>query len=294
MHSHNLQKNARKIVQLIQAFTIFIFVVRKIDILVISDLHLGAHACRAGRLYKYLKTVEPKMLILNGDIVDIWLLDFKKWPPKHTKILAYIFNLMIKEVPIYYLTGNHDDYLRKYTDFSFYNFHLRDELILDLNGVKTWFLHGDKFDKSVSGSKRNLAIRAGKAFDKFVQFNRFLNEWERFFGRKESNLSKAIKDKTKQKITEKNDFEQQYINYAAENGIEAVVCGHLHKPGIWEMCATESKKKVMYMNSGDWTESCTALEYSRKKWKLYQYPKTVNAQNNVLKEIKLDYEEDMP
>lgn len=268
--------------------------IRKIDILVISDLHLGTHACRATRLYNYLKSVEPKMLILNGDIVDIWLLDFKKWPKKHTKILGYIFNLMVKDVPIYYLTGNHDDYLRKYTDFTFYNFQLRDELILDLNGEKTWFLHGDKFDESVSGSKRKLAIRAGKAFDKFVQFNRFINEWEKFFGSTESNLSKKIKDKTKQHVTEKNNFEQLYIDHAAENDIHSLVCGHLHKPGIWKMCATNSKKEVVYMNSGDWTENCTALEYSRKNWKLYQYPKTENPQNNVLKEIKFDIEEDMP
>lgn len=272
----------------------FNFLIRKIDILVISDLHLGTHGCRAGRLYNYLKSVEPKMLILNGDIVDIWLLDFKKWPKKHTKILGYVFNLLVQDIPIYYLTGNHDDYLRKYTDFSFYNFHLKDELILELNGVKTWFMHGDKFDESVSGSKRNLAIRAGKAFDKFVQFNRFVNEWEKFFGKKVSNLSKKIKDRTKQHVTDKNNFEQLYINHAAENNIEAVVCGHLHKPGIWKMCATDSKKEVIYMNSGDWTESCTALEYSRKKWKLYEYPKTINPQNNVLKEIKFDKDEDLP
>jgi UDP-2,3-diacylglucosamine pyrophosphatase LpxH len=267
---------------------------RKLDILVISDLHLGTNACRASRLLEYLKSVEPKMLILNGDILDFWLLDAKTWPKKHTKILGYFFNLMLKEVPIYYLVGNHDDYLRKFTDFKFHNFYLQEELILDLNGVKTWILHGDKFDKSVTGSKRNIAIKAGKAFDKFVQFNRFVNEWEKFLGRPESNLSKKIKDATKAKIKEKNDFEQLYIDYAAKNGIDAVVCGHVHKPGIWSMCATDSKKQITYLNSGDWTESCTALEYVNKKWKLYTYPKTANPQNNVLKQIKLDAEEDLP
>jgi UDP-2,3-diacylglucosamine pyrophosphatase LpxH len=272
----------------------FNLLARQIDILVISDLHLGTNACRAGRLYKYLKSVEPKMLILNGDIVDIWLLDIKTWPKKHTKILGYFFNLMVNEVPIYYLVGNHDDYLRKFTDFRFHNFFLKEELILNLNGVKTWILHGDKFDKSVSGSKRKLAIKAGKAFDKFVQFNRFINEWEKFLGRPESNLSKKIKDKTKQKIKEKNDFEQLYIDFAAKNAIGAVVCGHVHNPGIWRMCAADSKKEVVYMNCGDWTESCTALEYVDGEWSLYTYQKTEHPQNDVLKEIKFDYEEDLP
>ena len=27
----------------------------------------------------------------------------------------------------------------------------------------------------------------------------------------------------------------------------------------------------MYLNSGDWVESLTALEYSFKRWKIYQY-----------------------
>lgn len=277
-------------------FYIFIQLKRKVDILVLSDLHLGTNATRAGRLLKYLKSISPKMLILNGDIIDVWLLDLKNWPKKHNKIIGYFFNLMVNDVPIYYLTGNHDDYLRKFTDFKFHNFHLQDELILELDGKKTWIFHGDKFDDSVSGSQRKLAINAGKAFDKFVKFNRFVNSWEMFLGRKQTNLSKIIKERTKKSVTDKNNFEQLYIDYAAKNGIDTVVCGHLHKPGIWKMCATESKTSINYLNSGDWTESCTALEYNKrkKKWTLYTYESSKNPQNNVLSQIKLNPDEDLP
>ena len=27
----------------------------------------------------------------------------------------------------------------------------------------------------------------------------------------------------------------------------------------------------MYLNSGDWVENLTALEYNKKRWKLYRY-----------------------
>ncbi|MGB1248813.1 MAG: UDP-2,3-diacylglucosamine diphosphatase [Chitinophagales bacterium] len=267
---------------------------REIDIVVLSDLHLGSNACRAGRLNRYLKPIAPKKVILNGDIIDIWLLDLKKWPKKHTKILAHFFNWMINDIPIYYITGNHDDTLRKFTGLKFHNFKLLDELVLDLDGKKTWILHGDKFDKSVSGKQRKLAIRAGKAFDQFVRFNRFVNEWERFVGRKETNFSKTLKDKTKKSIKQKNDFEQQYIDYASKNGIDAVVCGHVHNPGIWQMVATENRKEITYLNSGDWTESCTALEYKEGKWELFRHKKSKNIQNSILGQVRFDAEEDLP
>ena len=268
---------------------------RKVDILVLSDLHLGTNQCRAGRLLKYLKSVKPKMLILNGDIIDFWLLDLKKWPKKHTKILAYFFNLMVKKVPIYYLPGNHDDYLKQFSGFKFHNFELRNELILNLDGNNTWFMHGDKNDKSISGHNRKIAITAGKAFDKLVGFNRFLNDWEKFLGKRDHvNFSKSLKDKSKSAIKKDNDFEQQYIEEAVENGIDTLVCGHVHRPGISIVCALDSQKEINYLNSGDWTESCTALEYNKGDWKLYQYKYNYTEHESTLKNMKFNQDDINP
>ena len=102
---------------------------RDLDILVLSDLHLGTNQCRVGPLYKYLKSVKPKILILNADIIVFCLLDFKNWSKKHTKILAYFFNLMVEKIPIYYLPGNHDDYLKQFDGFAFQNFKIQNELV---------------------------------------------------------------------------------------------------------------------------------------------------------------------
>lgn len=268
---------------------------RKVDILVLSDLHLGTNQCRAGRLLKYLKSVKPEMLILNGDIIDFWLLDLKKWPKKHSKILAYFFDLMIKDVPIYYLPGNHDDYLKQFSGFKFQNFEIRNELILNLNGQNTWFLHGDKDDKSVRGINRKVAIRAGKAFDKLVGFNRFINEWEKFLGvRNELNFSKSLKDKSKNAIKKDNDFEQLYIEEAFQRGFGTLVCGHVHRPGISKVCTLDDKKEINYLNSGDWTESCTALEYSKNKWKLYRHKYNYTQHESTLKNMRFNSDDINP
>jgi UDP-2,3-diacylglucosamine pyrophosphatase LpxH len=268
---------------------------RELDILVLSDLHLGTNQCRAGRLYKYLKTVKPKMLILNGDIIDFWLLDLKSWPKSHNKILGYFFNLMVEKVPIYYLPGNHDDYLKQFVGFKFHNFSLQNELILDLNGKKTWFMHGDKNDKSVSGTKRDLAIRAGKAFDKLVGFNRFINDWEKFLGKRVvTNFSKSLKDKSKSAVKKGNDFEQQYIEEAAQRNIDTLVCGHVHKPGITRICSILTKKDIVYLNSGDWTENCTALEYAKDKWSLYSYKYNYTEHESTLKNVRFEQSDIYP
>lgn len=254
---------------------------REIDILVISDLHLGTHGCRAKRLLNYLSTVKPKMLILNGDIMDFWLLDMKKWKKSHSKVLKVFFNEMSRGIPVYYITGNHDDYLRSFTGFKFNNFHLVDELIIDIDDKKHWFTHGDKFDKSVSGAIRKMAISAGKIFDQMIRLNKFVNRWQLFLGKTETNYTKSLKDKTKSTVKKQNDFEFQNIEYADKKGYDIVLCGHTHNPGRWEYDSKNKEgEKIIYYNSGDWMDNCTALEYNNKQWSIMKYqPKDKSIQN---------------
>ncbi|MGB0885461.1 MAG: UDP-2,3-diacylglucosamine diphosphatase [Chitinophagales bacterium] len=265
---------------------------RKVDILVISDLHLGTYGSRAKRLLHYLKTVEPKTLILNGDIMDFWLLDMKKWPKSHSIVLQHFFNEIARGIDVYYVTGNHDDYLRSFTGFKFNNFKLVDEIVLNLNGKITWFTHGDKFDKSVSGAIRNMAIRAGKIFDQMIRFNKYVNQWQKFFGITPSNYTKNLKDKTKVVVKKQNDFELQNIEYADENGYDVVICGHTHNPGKWEYDSrNKDGEKIVYYNSGDWMDNCTALEYNNGEWDLIRFKPKDNSIKNFLKNLDIDKDE---
>lgn len=46
----------------------------KLNALWLSDIHLGSIDCKAEYLLHFLNSVQPKVLYLVGDIVDIWAL----------------------------------------------------------------------------------------------------------------------------------------------------------------------------------------------------------------------------
>ena len=56
---------------------------------------------------------------------------------------------------------------------------------------------------------------------------------------------------------------------AIEKGYSYVICGHIHHPEIREIVT--DKGSVTYLNSGDWVESLTALEYHNGDWSIYHY-----------------------
>src|SRR5688572_16749729 len=91
---------------------------REVDLLVLSDIHLGTYGCHATELLRYLKTISPKAVVLNGDIVDIWQFSKNYFPPAHMAVVKHLIGLSTKEVPVYYIPGNHDEMLRKFRGFN--------------------------------------------------------------------------------------------------------------------------------------------------------------------------------
>src|SRR5690606_20719328 len=127
---------------------------RKVDILVISDVHLGTYGCRAKELSQYLSSIQPKMVVLNGDIIDIWQFSKRYWPKSHMKILKHICGWISEGVKVYYVTGNHDELLRKFAGFEMGSFSIVNKLLLELdNNKKAWIFHGDVFDITMQHSK---------------------------------------------------------------------------------------------------------------------------------------------
>ena len=241
---------------------------RKIDVVVISDVHLGTYGCHADELISYLSSIQPKKLILNGDIIDIWQFSKRYFPPSHLKVLKKIIGMASNGVEVTYITGNHDELLRKFSDTSIGYVSIVDKLVLDLNGKKTWFFHGDVFDASIQNAKW-LAKLGGYGYDFLILINRFMNWCLTRMGREKYSLSKRIKNSVKGAIKYVNDFEKTAADLAIENGYDYVVCGHIHQP---KKELYENKNGAcIYLNSGDWVENLTALEYSFKRWKVYHY-----------------------
>lgn len=243
---------------------------RKIDILVLSDIHLGTYGCHAKELLHYLKSVKPKILILNGDIIDIWQFSKRYWPKSHMKVVKHFMTWMNKGVKVYYITGNHDEMLRKFVGFKMGGLKIVNKVILDLdNGKKAWFFHGDVFDVTMQHSKW-LAKLGAVGYDTLILINRFANFIsEKIFKRGKLSLSKKIKNGVKSAVKFINQFEQIAADIGISNQYDYVVCGHIHQP---EMRKIENQHgSIMYLNSGDWIENLTSLEYVNEDWRIYHF-----------------------
>ena len=235
---------------------------------VISDVHLGTYGCHADELITYLNSIQPKKLILNGDIIDIWQFNKRYFPPSHLKVLRKIIGMASKGTEVYYITGNHDEMLRKFSDTSMGNFKVVDKLVLNLDGKKAWIFHGDVFDVSIQNAKW-LAKLGGYGYDLLILINSFLNWCLAKMGREKYSLSKRIKNSVKGAVKYINNFEKTAAELAIENHYDYVVCGHIHQP---KKEVYENKYgSCTYLNTGDWVENLTALEYSFKRWKIYHY-----------------------
>ena len=243
---------------------------REVDIVVISDVHLGTYGCHAKELLKYLKSIKPKMLILNGDIIDIWQFSKSYWPETHMKVVRRILKFVTEGVPVYYLTGNHDEMLRKFADFNLGSFVLRNRVVLKIDGKKAWIFHGDVFDVTMQHSKW-LAKMGAVGYDTLILINSFTNWLLNAFGREKMSFSQKIKAKFKDAVKFINQFEQTAADLAVEKGYQYVLCGHIHHAEIREVQATDKSGSVVYLNSGDWVESLTALEYNDRNWTIFKY-----------------------
>ena len=249
---------------------------RTIDLLVLSDLHLGTYGCHGKELLRYLDEVQPGTVVLNGDIVDIWQFKKRYWPASHMQVIRKLLKFAEQGIPVYYLTGNHDEMLRKFSDYRMGNLYLRDKLVLEIDGRKAWFFHGDVFDVSMQYSKW-LARLGGHGYDLLIVLNRFVNSVLEKLGRDKISLSKRIKDGVKTAVSFISDFEQIAADLAIERGYDYVVCGHIHQPVIKTMKSSKNSSTgeegptVTYLNSGDWIENLTALEYHWGQWTLHRY-----------------------
>lgn len=255
---------------------------RPLDIVVLSDIHLGTVGCHALELLQYLNSIEPKILILNGDFVDVW--NFRKyyWPESHMMVLRTMLTMMTNGTDIYYLTGNHDEVLRKVSSLQLGPLFIRDKLILELNREKVWIFHGDIFDITMKHSKWVARI-GGKGYDLLILLNKVINKITEKFGHGKLSLSKKIKESVKHAVRFIEDFETTAMELAIDQGYDYVICGHIHQPKIRGF--ENENGSVIYMNSGDWVENLTALEFDGDEWSMFKFREEDFAQDERIEKL---------
>jgi UDP-2,3-diacylglucosamine pyrophosphatase LpxH len=242
---------------------------RQIDVVVMSDLHLGTYGCHATEIVNYLKNISPSILVLNGDIIDGWQFNKRYFPVSHVQVIKEIMSLLSKGARVIYITGNHDEMLRRYSDLQIGNFQLTDKMVMEINGKMTWIFHGDVFDATTKGSAKLLAKLGGHGYDLLILINSFINLFLKAIGREKMSFSKKVKNGVKKAVAWIADFEQTAAELAIEKKYDYVICGHIHQPQQREI---ETKNgRVTYLNSGDWVENLTSLEYSNGEWNIYHY-----------------------
>ena len=242
--------------------------VRDIELLVISDIHLGTYGCHAKELLKYLKSVKPQRVVLNGDIVDIWQFKKRYWPQSHMQVIRHILEWINSGVQVDYITGNHDELLRKFVGFKMDSFSIRNKLLLELDGKRTWIFHGDVFDITMKHS-RWLCKLGATGYDLLIALNGLAN-WISFrMGRGRISLSKRVKNSVKKAVKFIDDFEQTAAEIGIDNQYDVVICGHIHQPK--DRRYSNDNGSIRYLNSGDWIENCTTLEYDAGEWTVYDF-----------------------
>ena len=260
---------------------------RVVELIVLSDIHLGTYGCHAKELLQYLKSIDPKTVVLNGDIVDIWQFSKRYWPKSHMKVVKLFFKWISEGKDVHYITGNHDEMLRKFEGFKMGSFAIQNKIVLELDGKKAWFFHGDVFDFTMQHSKW-IAKLGAIGYDTLIILNSCINFVSEFFGKGKISLSKKIKDSVKSAVKFINNFEETVSSIAMTKKYDFVICGHIHQAAMKEI--SSNNQKVTYLNSGDWVENLTALEYNNKKWTLYKY----NEHDfSTMNEVDLDDENDI-
>lgn len=213
--------------------------------LVISDLHIGSKGCNSKEIFKLLKREKYDRLILVGDIIDGWLFKkYKKFSEQHTKLIRLLLKIS-KEKEIIWISGNHDEFLRKYTPFEMGNIKIVDEW----REGKFWFCHGDLYDGVVK--LKWLGMLGSIGYDLAIVIDRLLKK----FGQRKS-LSKYLKDNVKAAVSFVVDFENEMVRQSIKRGCQTVICGHIHKP------LDKIIGDCRYINTGDWIENKSYAIYT--------------------------------
>jgi UDP-2,3-diacylglucosamine pyrophosphatase LpxH len=220
----------------------------------ISDVHLGTRGCQARLLLDFLKRTECKHLFLVGDIIDGWRLQRSwYWPESHNDVVQEILAKGRKGTEITYIPGNHDEAFRDHVGRDFGSVRVCANATHTLaDGRRFLIMHGDEFDL-VANHARWLAVAGDYAYRAAIMLNLGFNFARRKLGFPYWSLSAYLKHKVKNAVSFIGDYERALVHEARRQGVQGIVCGHIHHPEIRDMDG------ILYCNDGDWVESCTAL-----------------------------------
>ncbi len=220
----------------------------------ISDVHLGTRGCKASFLLDFLRWTDSDYLYLVGDMVDGWRLRKSwYWPQAHNDVVQKLLRKARKGTKVFYVPGNHDEWLRDYCESQVGGVHLVREAIHETaDGRRLLVIHGDQFDGVVRYA-RWLALLGDWAYGVTIKLNHGFNLARRRLGYPYWSLSAWLKFKVKNAVQFVTEFADAISAEGARRDVDGIVCGHIHHAEMRQIGG------ILYCNDGDWVESCTAL-----------------------------------
>jgi len=220
----------------------------------VSDIHLGTPGCQARALLDFLDAHECEFLYLVGDIIDFWRLKrAPHWDQLHSDVIRTVLGKARSGTVVTLVPGNHDEYLRRFCDLQLGNIMVTREAVhRTVDGRLLLVVHGDEFD-GITRCHRWIAVTGDMGYEILLVLNRWFNVARRSFGLPYWSLSAYVKGKVKRAVNFVTAFEQALAHEASRRSLQGVVCGHIHRAEMRELGG------ILYCNTGDWVESCTAL-----------------------------------
>ncbi len=238
---------------------------RKVEIAIISDVHLGAPGCHAHELLQYLRSIHPKKLVLSGGFFDNKSIKKRSLPSKHLAVLQQVMSMAFHDTKVYYIAG-HDDMLKKFTALKPGNITVKKKLVLQIDRKRYLITHGDLLDAS-HHLWRWFAKMSHQAFKWRTRKNRLLDSLRKRFVMISLFESRKINDKIENNSERIAAFMQAVSRLATKQNYDCVISGNVHMPPIYPIPGTE----VIYVNSSSWKQKLTSLEYRNKKWSRYTF-----------------------
>lgn len=223
--------------------------------LFVSDLHLGAPYCHAAEFADFLARQRCETLYLVGDMVDLWWMSQHRatWNAAHQRVVEALHAQARTGTTLVYVPGNHDRAIRRFCGLAMPAMQVRRRAIhVTADGRRLLVTHGDDYDALTQFG--GLQERFGDwLYGRILGGNRLVNRLRRRMGLRYWSLAEFLKRRSGAAERYIARFEQAGLADVRRRGLDGIVCGHIHRAGLFE------RDGLVYANDGDWVESLTAL-----------------------------------
>lgn len=221
----------------------------------ISDLHIGTTECKVDLLLDFLGKHVAQTLYLVGDIVDLRHIGkSRRWLKGHERPILKLLDL-IAATHIVVLPGNHDRVMRHFPEFNAPNVQFCHEALHESASGRRYLVHhGDRMDGEIRTDVAEWKVDLACFFYYGLLLGEHrLNLMRLKSGRALRRYVGGLKSRLGFWLRYVQRYETAIIAEARSRGVDGVICGHIHVPKL------RQDDGLIYMNTGDWVENCTAL-----------------------------------